>query len=520
MNEQIKKLRAKNALHDAYGEEWAWADALRNGRLSDLATRKRFLNDQGGTEDANAFTQRAKLTDYSPDTPRIVERVTNVVWSEEPRRDFADAALKDFIDRAGPDGEPLEDMAREAAQDCSWKRYALLLMDRPVFDPAAVKNRADEKAQGVDLPYFALYPAERILDWRADGRGKLIYVRVTSSLRREDDTTQVEEIREIDLKGITLWKIITKKGDPEKLENLSPEPIPYSDGITAAKRLPVVVARWRKILGDPIDSRTPLIECMMAEMGAFHAISLHRWDSYLTGHPHLKWWKRPNPLTGPGQSKADANVSPNCYHELDPGDKDNPKEDMAWLEVQGTGQDRNWIAYLHYKQDILTKAGIDGRSSQPAPGKDAAGMANSAAQVQVEFEVGEGCTLKGLAALAEQIENDMVELVKLDRGITEDKAVEYRKAGFVGQAPERALSRAQVWQRGPQGEPVSPTYAKEAWKQAGKESFPNAPDELHKKAHAEIEKADMSAPEPPDLMGGAQPKKPGFPPAKLKPEGK
>jgi hypothetical protein len=140
MNEQIKKLRAKNALHDAYGKDWEWADCLRNGLLSDVMQRAMFLVDKGDTESAADFAQRCKLADYSPDTPRIVERVTNVVWSEEPRRDFADASLKDFIDRAGPDGEPLEDMAREAAQDCSWKRYALLLMDRPIFDPAAVKT--------------------------------------------------------------------------------------------------------------------------------------------------------------------------------------------------------------------------------------------------------------------------------------------------------------------------------------------------------------------------------------------
>lgn len=521
-NEQIKKLRARNALYDAYRADWDWADALRNGRLSDPSIRAKFLDDKGGTEETADFAQRCKLTDYSPDTPRIMERVTNVVWSEAPRRDFTDTALLDFVEHAGPDGESLEDMAREAAQDCSWKRYALLLMDRPAFDSKGVQTEADAKAAGVALPYFALYPAERILDWRTDPRGKLIYVRVTSGLRRDDDVTEVEEIREIALNGITPWRIVGRKGQGEKLESARPAVIPYTDGIAAAERLPVVIARWRKILGDPIDSRTPLIECMQAEKRAMRTLSMIQWDFYLTGHPHLKYWKRPDQLAASGAAPGAVNAQPTTFHRLDPGDKEREKEDMAWLEIAGTGLELMWAGYLDAKREILTKAGIDGRAVAPAA--DAKGMANSAAQVQVEFEVGEGCTLKGLAALAEQIENDMVELVKLDRGIAEDKAVEYRKAGFMGKRPAESLNLAKNWMMGPAGKPISETYARLGFKQAGKDSFPNATAEDHAKAHAEIDKADMNAPAPPDLMGGAVPKagtvvpKPGTP--KPKPEGK
>jgi hypothetical protein len=91
--------------------------------------------------------------------------------------------------------------------------------------------------------------------------------------------------------------------------------------------------------------------------------------------------------------------------------------------------------------------------------------------------------------------------VKLDMGLEDEHAVEYRKSGFISQSPDRALARAQNWQRGP-----SETYAREAWKLAGQQSFPNAPAEVHQKAHDEIAGADMKPPAPPDLLGGPAPK--------------
>jgi hypothetical protein len=496
-SEQITKLRARNAIHGRYSRDWEWADALRNGLLSDPNQRAKFLNDKGGTETQEDFAQRAKLTDYSPDTPRIVSRVMGVVWADEPRRDFATPELQEFIEKAGPDGEGLEELSREAAQEASWKRYAVLLMDRPALseeDAAKIKTKADEKAAGLALPYFTLFPAERVLEWRTDSRGRLIYVRLTSGKRQVSETTSEEEVREIELRGITLWRIVEQKGQGEKLETAGGKLTEYSDGIKAAGKLPIVVVRWEKILGDPIDSRTPLIECLMAELGAMRCLSMHRWDCYLAGHPHLKWWKHPT-ATGSG---SDASASPTTYHMLNPGNSGQgiDKEDMAWLEVTGAGMEQVWQAYKDAKLEILNKAGIDGRAS--ATGGTDKGVASSGAQVQLEFEVTEGCTLKGLARLAEAAENDMIELVKLDRGIKEDAEVEYKTKGFMGTSPDKALTRAQSWQRGP-----SETYAREAWKQAGKESFPNVPADLHDQAHKEIEAADMKPPAPPDVMGGA-----------------
>ena len=523
----LETLRKQHPVRKIMADALDWGRAVRDCMLSDPATREKFL--VRGTHETNGdWRARINLSHYDAELPSIINRALDKAFKDEPRRLSPDEngdvptklqALADWAEHVTPDGRSIGELTVEATENGCWDRLCVALIDYAALakgEPVP-ETQAQADAQGIGAPYVVLFPAAQVLDWRISRAGLLEYIKLVSPVYPDAEGGSVVEYREITAKGIRVWRHVRKPGetreDDGKVEDGGFAEIPATDAVRQAGRLPVAVYREKPI--DAVWSRFRLGEALEAERCAMLYHSDVQWGDYNVGHPTLKLKVR--------QPVKDLALGATSVIKLDPGGPGKggetvPPEDAEWLEVKGDS-----LKHLSAERDaakarIYAKAGVQGRAVKAVTGESQP-AANSGRQVENEFQVDEAQLLGAIATRAEAFEVDLLRIAALKLKVckTWEEAlvlieVNYNTENFAIDSADKTLTRTQSAGR---VYGADSTLVKGMMRRGARAVHPNATEDFYKKVEAEITagKSGMTAPDAPDLMGGA----PGFKPKQPKP---
>lgn len=429
MPKDIKDLLSMHPRRRAMEIELAWATDVRDGNLSCIDRRKKYLV-KGESEPDSDYNARANMAEYAPATPRAIAKVLNVALGKDPRRDEIDEGLTEYVNRCGRNGEPIADIIKDGLENALWGRFCVALIDRRAKDPGViVETKADEIAAGLDRPYVVLYGAADVLDWRIEVDGRLAYIKLRTDVGMNAAGEYVTEFREVYADRIDLYVVTNKDGQAAVSSVVS---VPTADAFAQSGKLPVAVCQIDPI--DAVAARSPATEALAADKKAFRLESDIVWDIYVSGHPWLLCWIR--------DKLGEVGVGVTKFLKLMPETEGMGREDAKWLEINGTALETAIRERDAARADVYNALGVNARAS----GRDS-GVASSGAQVAYEFEVEEGPALSALAHAAQRFERDILFCIALDTGIaaTEEEAhdatrVAYQTREFGVKDAFRALS--------------------------------------------------------------------------------
>lgn len=482
--DEIERLKSRRADLACMAPEWLWAGAVRDMALTTGETRKPFIV-QGTAEDPEDYKTRCNLAEYAPVTPLIAERIEGAVFKRPPQV-LAPDALSDFIAQATPDGRDINELVRDACLDALWGRFAVVLIDRPAMQGEAPANAAEAAAQGLDKPYAVIYTAEQVLDYRQDRMGLLEYVKLDGPVYARGGA-QVREIREVDANGIRVSRIIKDAGGKETLDQDAP--VPLAEGLAAAKRLPVVPARFKAI--DAMQGRSPLAPALVAEKGALRLLADITFDLWIAGHPTTV-------VHTVAESIGQIGIGASSYLKLRPKSATDEGDSIEYLEAALPGLTKQIERYAAARQEIQQQAGVRPISADYEGAQPESGVA---ATVKNESEA---YVLGNCADMAADVAFDILSVVALDMGavpadgLAEAISVSYSK-DFSLQSAERMLATAQTF-RGLLG--PSSAATKEALRRAVIATLDNIDPKLEAQIKKEIEST-----------GAYQPPAPSFEPS-------
>ena len=499
---KIKALREKCDACLAGAEGWEWADALRQRKLSDTATRKRFL-EKAGEESPGAFTRRARQSHYAPRTPMVESRILGTVFSKSPNCVYPDA-LQDFYDApTRKSADTCEDLAKKATRLAIWKGYGLALLDRPVAPETLPANLEQEQAAGLDKPYVVLVEPENILDWRIDAEGGLCYVRITSGLLEMPDESTVETIREIGLAdqidgepraGIQVWKITTK----DRVVTLNKGVFaPLNGRLEEEGCLPVVPCPY-----DPIDAMQGvalLADAMQAERGLFNGRSELRSMLSNVGHP---------PLTATVRDERNLNhlhLGDTQFVRLltskkTSGGEEVGEEKLAYVQVDSAAIQNMQAECDKGATEVEAQVGMSVRSAQKL-GASNSGNPMAGIAMSYDFEMNEANRLREVARCAQAFLQNLLVTAALEMGMEEAEVETINVAYSTDFSPKNTATAMGVASQARML--FGPDHPATVWAldQASNALMSDAPDDARKEAQAANENGAYQPPAP-DLMGG------------------
>jgi hypothetical protein len=407
-------------------------------------------------------------------------------------------------------------MTQNAILHALWGRYAVALVDRPPIPEgeSAPLTQADDADMGLNRSYVALYDAEAVYDWRTNEDGNVSYCRLVGPYMEPspDNPEQLTTVvREISAGGIVVHTITQKGKDGQQTLTTAPA-VPIAENLLAAGLLPVVPCNVTPIHGDAVAGESPLVGALMAERSAYHINSEIRWTSWLSANPIMVLKSERGMMhIGVGVSK---------YIRLSQGRENGqekiPAESLEWLEAQLTGLDSLKAQYETARQEIWQQAAVAPQAQAHGP------EAQSGVSIAWSFETAEANTLSEVARAAQRFERALLLVVglcdtdKSPEELADSITVDY-PSDFSIQAPERLLTTAQTIQRAN----VSETATRECWKKAIDAQTDGLSPDKKQAIHDEIDAAEVTPPEPPDVMGNGFPPKMGFSkPAEKKPAAK
>jgi hypothetical protein len=495
--DKIKRLLTRGARSQSWCDERKWAYAVRMGALSSATERTKWL-EKGIQEDPDEFKKRASLSTYAPLCPLIAQRFSGSVWKRPATRKLP-PELEEFAKKAtrGAMGQPLDNVTQNAVLHALWGRYAVALVDRPELPVSAQPlTEADDSELGLDRSYVALYDAEAVYDWRTNDDGNVSYCRLVGPYMEPDPVTPEllrTVVREVSASGIMVHTILQKGKDGEQTLVSAPA-VPIAENLRATDLLPVVPCNVTPMHGDAVAGESPLVGALMAELGAFRKNSEIEWISWLAANPVL--------LCSVKGSLCGVGVGVNKYIKLDPGKETAgekiPADKIEWLEAQLNGLAELKAQYETKRQEIWQQAAVSPQAQTQRAD------AQSGVTIAWNFETAEANTLSEVSRAAQRFERALLLIVglcdtdKSPEELMESITVDY-PSDFSVQAPEKLLTYAQTIKNAN----VSETAARVAWKKAIAAQTDGLAPDVKAKIEAEIDGADMSPPELPDVMGGA-----------------
>lgn len=471
---EVKDLESKHPAYDLRVEDWQWATAIWDERLSHYETRKAFLR-KGESEPQKDFEQRAKIAVFATDVGRVVSRVLGSVFKRSVDREIP-PELEEFADRCTLDGLSIGEFARKAVECQLYMRWAVVLLDRkPLPEGVEPRNAADDKALEIDKPYAVLYRPDQVYDWGSDDNGQLNYVKLCTPLIRGGK--RIDQYRLVHPDRIEVWEVEDSSAKPVRTAEASP-------GIQAAGRLPIVVCQFSPI--DAMRSRSPIVDSLQAERAALETWSDFVWGLYVAGHPMLKIWT--------SADLKDIAVDVSKYLHFKPkGQEGQGDEDAGWLEINGKPLELQYKAYCACKEDVWKKAGISpiGQTAAEDGAQEVSGVS-----VDAQFEKSEGNLLACVAKQAQAFEWDLLTLAALDMGQSPEAVKVVYPQEFDLRTAERWFRYlAEIKVNAPQ----SPTLYKVTLKKAAAALIGDVDADTQAKIMAELDKQGVPQPPAPDF---------------------
>jgi hypothetical protein len=334
--ELIKVLESRHPNYEAHCRDyWQYCADLALDRLSSMESRRRYLV-KGVGEHPNLFTLRVALSQYLPETPKLVNDFLSSVFGQPITRDVPDN-LQPVVDKATTSGMPLAVFA---------ERMARMALTYGVIDVLADYPSADEG--GDDRPYLSIYTPDTRLDWKVDELGKIAFVKYKQSERIKESWVSKDEVvdvyRIITPEKIWQFRVFADRGRDVQIRLKSGE---WADCNKKLKvdttnmdnfgvphdfeRVPVIpiygMERLEEMVGYPW-----VLPLVNADLKTFRQESDQEYDRYTHMHPTWKYWK--HKIKG---KALDAMLSTSNFVPLDPGDKDKPKEDVEIVKMETGG---------------------------------------------------------------------------------------------------------------------------------------------------------------------------------------
>jgi len=319
---------------------------------------------QGLAELDDEWAKRVELSAFTPETPELLNNFVGSVFSIPATRDVVEGGpdekrAKAFIDAAGPEHQPLEEVSKKAA------RLALVFnevdgfLDRPADEPT-------------ELPHITLYTPEHRLDWDRDRKGNYTWVKYKETLRELDgwsgEEVMVDEYRIIDTKEIQLYRVIRVKNKAKRIE--------FSRVSHNFKSHPVVTWYWDR---DGDAWVAPLVE---SDVATFRQQSDHGWDMFQVAHStlvaHIDVDKE-NPNSNAAADRMSRGVTKMIT--LDRGDGDSNPESIEYLEPPIADLEHQWEVIKDGREHTRDLAG-SGVKAQSTGGAAESGIAIKLKQEQ------------------------------------------------------------------------------------------------------------------------------------------
>ena len=329
----IEMLKQAHPTYATNAGMWQMMGDIALNRIFDSADKTRYLI-QGDVEEMPHFKKRTDLSAFLPETPSLLSDFIGAVFSKPALREFtepdesknADPAkevrknalqekIKDFIDDAGAEGQPITRMAEMAA------RMALVYgsVDAVLDHPPVVEGE-----EGTVTPQIILYTPEQRLDWQEDVDGNFLWVkywfRQTIKPGLDQPRIIVDEYRIFTSEMIIPVRVLNPDTKDEQV--LTFPPIEH-----AFPSIPVRTLYWQKLeagLGDPWVK--PLVE---GDIKAFRQESDVTWDIFVHAHPWiLAWLHKKN---ADHQPLSEMRLGTQWGQHLDPGNEERAREDMQYL---------------------------------------------------------------------------------------------------------------------------------------------------------------------------------------------
>lgn len=229
----------------------------------------------------------------------IVGTLSAAVFSEAPQIDgITGEWVASFLASVDGKGTAVAPWFVERLTDALVQRKAFVWCNLPARGDATPANRAEEEAAGLLDAYLVSIPAEQVIDWANDERGKLkwLVIRDVVEERANIDAERVRTIRwtYIDAAVIRRWTWTERKDRREPLpEDIAEEQPLIAHGLG---ELPVACLE----LTEALHAGGKLHDPAIAHLRARNDLS---WALHRGAHPLLvvkTQWQDGKPILGPG----------------------------------------------------------------------------------------------------------------------------------------------------------------------------------------------------------------------------
>lgn len=345
-------------------EYWRMAGDFAFNRIKNDADKSKYLP-QFTNEGPQSYAMRLKLTPVAPETPQLLDDFISLLFSQpatrEVREDIGSSELRDrieaFVDRAGIDGESMDEISRKAQKMAAVYNRVDAILDHP----------ADYETE---VPYVYLLTPDKRIDWEEDEHGKLIWVKYHKRyLERPDwdgDIFTVDEYTIIDDEKYCNYFIVRSSNTGEEAIR-GPVEVPH-----VFHDIPVVVLQWDK---DGEAWGKPLVDL---DKRILQVESDHAYDLGESGHPPILAWLHPDPETGETQNAVNRiKQGIEKLIHLNPGDTDKQPENVERLALD-IGPLEHQISHAHELRQrvrLLAGSGSDGISESGEMASPESGIA-------------------------------------------------------------------------------------------------------------------------------------------------
>ncbi len=310
----FKQLDAKHPDYLKWESNWK----LFRDVLGDNEPELRDYLPRGELEDDKPYAIRLNLSEFIPESPIVISKLVNAVYSRGPVRQFNSSQIEDdFAKNVDLKGTIWDDFIENVCRRLLGYGTIRILVNvrRPdllLQSSEQTLSVADEQDLGI-RPYAINYSPLAVVDWETDQFGRLVMVRIKEE-KKISSVTQVGQhdtlVRFIqyDEKNATWWEFrVTNEGR----EELMTPP----DGNTSEHGLgvvPMIVENYPKEISSMVGAGF-IRYIAKADKRKIQAESDLHYDTYMHAHP-VFWYMGDDP-------KGTVGIGSSTYLKIKTGEK-------------------------------------------------------------------------------------------------------------------------------------------------------------------------------------------------------
>ena len=272
---------------------------------------------RGEFEDDKPYKIRLMLSEFIPESPIVISKLVNAVYSRGPVRSFESKQIEEFAKNVDLKGTIWDDFVENVARRLLGYGTIRVLVnvrhpERSLVSPSQPLSVADEQSLGI-RPFAINYSPLAVIDWQTDQFGRLVKVRIKEETKIPSEKhvgmhdTLVRFI-EYDEMNATWWEFrVTDEGRSKLLTG--------ETGNTSAHNLgmvPMIIENYPKEIR-PMIGAGFIRYIAKADLRKIRAESDLHYDTYIHAHP-IFWYMGDDPLGKVG-------IGASTYLKLKQGEK-------------------------------------------------------------------------------------------------------------------------------------------------------------------------------------------------------